>query len=159
MAVDASNLPRRQCRAYHPSGVRCQTKVVEGTAHLEDHQAPDPTDPAMTLNWSNLVAVPDPRLSDPTLSAEAVRGRLAENGIGNGSARLGQVGGEHYKKHKIQPWDVWDEYDLDRYTANAVKYLLRGGDKPGNTRLQDLRKARHYLDKAIEMEEGAGDQT
>ena len=72
---------------------------------------------------------------------------LAEKG-----ARHGQVGGDHYRKHKIQPWDVWDEYDLDRYRANAVKYLLRAGDK--GPAVEDLKKARHYLDKAIEYEKG-----
>jgi hypothetical protein len=127
----------------------------EGVKHLEDHKGVNSQ--GESIGWTDAVAVAGE--TDPTLSAELVREKLAQAGIGNGSARLGQVGGEHYKKHKIQPWDVWDEYDLDRYTANAVKYLLRGGDKPGNTRLQDLRKARHYLDKAIEMEEGSGGQT
>lgn len=71
---------------------------------------------------------------------------LAEKGT-----RHQQVGGDHYRVHRIQPWDVWDEYDLDRYLANCVKYLLRAGDK--GPKVQDLKKARHYLDKAIEREE------
>lgn len=68
------------------------------------------------------------------------------------SARESQVGGDHYRKFRIQPWDVWDEYDLDRYLANCVKYLLRAGRK--GPKIEDLKKARHYLDKAIEREEG-----
>jgi hypothetical protein len=123
----------------------------EGVKHLEDHKGVNAQ--GQPIGWTDAVAVAG-EIGRPDTPYEA-----ATSLIGNGSARLGQVGGEHYKKHKIQPWDVWDEYDLDRYTANAVKYLLRGGDKPGNTRLQDLRKARHYLDKAIEMEEGSGGQT
>lgn len=67
-------------------------------------------------------------------------------------ARERQVAGLHYRKHAIQPWDIIDEYDLSFYAGNALKYLLR--DK-GN-RLEDLKKARHYLDKLIEIEEGKG---
>lgn len=53
----------------------------------------------------------------------------------------------------IDPWAVWDAFDLDRYTANAVKYLLRAGKKDIAPRLDDLKKARDYINKAIEMEE------
>ena len=48
-----------------------------------------------------------------------------------------QVGGQHYKQHKIQPWHIIDEYDLDFYLGNTVKYVLREkGDK-----IEDLEKA------------------
>lgn len=52
----------------------------------------------------------------------------------------------------IDPWAVWDAFDLDRYTANAVKYLLRAGKKDIAPRLDDLVKARNYIEKAIEIE-------
>tara|TARA_R110002167_G_scaffold319391_2_gene525090 strand:+ start:1121 stop:1456 length:336 start_codon:yes stop_codon:yes gene_type:complete len=57
-----------------------------------------------------------------------------------------QVGGSHYKRHSIQPWDIIDEYGLGFYEGNVLKYLLR--DK-GNKR-EDLEKAVHYLEKIIE---------
>ncbi len=56
-----------------------------------------------------------------------------------------QVGGDHYKKHTIQPWDIIDEYKLDYYAGNALKYLLRNKDN----KKQDLEKAKHYLEKMI----------
>ena len=56
-----------------------------------------------------------------------------------------QVGGDHYVKHKIQPWDIIDEYELNYYEGNALKYLLR---EKAN-RLEDLQKAIHYLEKEI----------
>ena len=56
-----------------------------------------------------------------------------------------QVGGDHYKKKKIQPWDIIDEYDLDYYHGNVIKYVLR--DKDGH--VEDLKKAKHYIDKII----------
>lgn len=63
-----------------------------------------------------------------------------------------QVAGEHYRKFKIQPWDIVDEYELSYYAGSALKYLLRAGHK--GAALEDLKKCRHYLDKLIELEEG-----
>lgn len=60
-----------------------------------------------------------------------------------------QIGGDHYSKHKIQPFDVIDEYDLNYYEGNVLKYLLRHKDKNG---IEDLKKAAHYLDVLIEKE-------
>lgn len=59
----------------------------------------------------------------------------------------------HYDGGSIDAWAVWDAFDLDRYTANAVKYLLRAGKKDIAPRLDDLKKAANYIAKAIEMEQ------
>jgi len=59
-----------------------------------------------------------------------------------------QVGGNHYKKHKIQPWDAINDWGLGFFSGNAVKYIARHKDKGG---LEDIKKARHYLDKLIAM--------
>ncbi len=91
----------------------------------------------------------------PTRSAEMVRERLQEvHGIGAkpDAIRDAQVGGDHYRKRKIQPWDIWKEYKLDPWLANVVKYVLRAGHK--GSALEDLKKARHYLDEAIAQREG-----
>lgn len=69
-----------------------------------------------------------------------------------------QVGGDHYKKlGAYQPWEVIDHaFTLEEgrgfYRGSALSYLLRYRDKGG---VEDLKKARHYLDKLIEVEEGA----
>jgi hypothetical protein len=62
-----------------------------------------------------------------------------------------QVGGDHYKQGGEEHWDrVW-RLKMNYWQAAATKYIercyLKG--KPG----EDLRKARHYLDKLIELEE------
>ncbi len=72
------------------------------------------------------------------------------NSIENADPKDMQVGGNHYIGHKIQPWDVIEEYELDYFEGNVLKYLLR---RKVN-RLEDLRKAAHYLAKAIQREEG-----
>lgn len=65
------------------------------------------------------------------------------------SALSRQVGGSHYKEKgsSMQPWAIIDAWGLDFYGGNVLKYLLRAKHKGG---LEDLQKARHYLDKMIE---------
>lgn len=60
-----------------------------------------------------------------------------------------QIGGEHYLGKNIQPLDVIDEYQLDFYLGNVLKYILRKkGDK--YDRIQDLKKAKHYIELYLE---------
>jgi hypothetical protein len=60
-----------------------------------------------------------------------------------------QIGGDHYVKRKIQPWDIIEEYNLDFFEGNALKYLLRWKDKDG---IKDLEKMKHYIEYLIERE-------
>ena len=60
-----------------------------------------------------------------------------------------QVGGEHYKNLKIQPIDYILENNLGYCEANIIKYVTRWRDKNG---IEDLRKAKHYIDILIERE-------
>jgi hypothetical protein len=66
-----------------------------------------------------------------------------------------QVGGNHYKKLKVQPWDVIDACGLGYYEGNAVKYIMRR--KPNASRVEDLRKAIHYLEKQISIVSAEGE--
>ena len=61
-----------------------------------------------------------------------------------------QVGGTHYKKLQIQPWDYILANSLGYCEGSAIKYLSRWRDKGG---IQDLYKAKHFIDKLIEHEE------
>lgn len=65
-----------------------------------------------------------------------------------------QEGGDHYQSKKVQPWDAMQAWmSREEFTGflrgNVIKYVARCKDKGG---LQDLKKARHYLDKLIETE-------
>ena len=59
-----------------------------------------------------------------------------------------QVGGNHYKKYKIQPVEFAFANKMPFLDANAFKYICRHADKNGIT---DLRKARHYLELMAEL--------
>lgn len=60
-----------------------------------------------------------------------------------------QVGGDHYKTEGLQHWDIVHMFGLDYFQGQITKYLFRWRKKNG---LEDLEKARHYLDKYIELE-------
>lgn len=56
---------------------------------------------------------------------------------------------DHYTSCKIQPIDFIVENDLDFLEGNVIKYVARYKRKNG---LEDLQKARQYLDWLIERE-------
>lgn len=62
-----------------------------------------------------------------------------------------QEGGTHYKGEFTQEhWDYAWERGFDFFQYVITKYVERCWKKNG---LEDLRKARHYLDKYIELKE------
>ena len=60
-----------------------------------------------------------------------------------------QIGGDHYKKLKIQPMEYSLANNLNAAQHTVVKYVTRYKDKGG---LQDLEKALHTLEMLIEHE-------
>jgi hypothetical protein len=62
-----------------------------------------------------------------------------------------QVGGGHYKGYAIQPVEFCMKNKLDYCQSNIIKYVVRFRDKNG---LEDLKKAKHYLEMLMEMEYG-----
>lgn len=69
------------------------------------------------------------------------------------AANSTQVGGDHYKKMDVQPWDVVDygprQQAIGFYRYNALKYVMRAGEK-GDFK-EDIAKAHHYLQKLLEI--------
>lgn len=59
-----------------------------------------------------------------------------------------QEGGNHYKKMPIQPVEYCYHNKLGVCESNIIKYVTRWRDKNG---IQDLEKARHYIDLLIEF--------
>jgi hypothetical protein len=64
-----------------------------------------------------------------------------------------QIGGGHYRKGgpgSEQHWDRVARLGLNYFQAMITRYVERYRDKNG---VEDLKKARHFLDKLIELEE------
>lgn len=55
----------------------------------------------------------------------------------------------HYQVGKIEPIEVINDWNLGFNLGNVIKYIARAGRKPDETILDDLRKARFYLDDCI----------
>lgn len=69
-----------------------------------------------------------------------------------GEANKRQVGGSHYKTNGKgeEHWDRVARLGLNYWEACTTKYVERARLKGG---IQDLKKARHFLDKLIELAE------
>lgn len=67
------------------------------------------------------------------------------------SARDRQVGGDHYKGFAIGPTDYILANGLGFCEGNVIKYVSRYPLK--GTPVQDLLKAKHYLEFLIEREQ------
>lgn len=58
---------------------------------------------------------------------------------------------EYYgEDNPFEPIKIIDYYDLNFSLGNVIKYILRAGNKPGEAKLKDLRKAYDYLHHEIE---------
>ena len=67
------------------------------------------------------------------------------------SANQRQIGGSHYKAPgKVEHWDIVAQHGLDYFQGQITKYVMRWKKKGG---IQDLKKAQHFLEKYIEIEE------
>ena len=55
---------------------------------------------------------------------------------------------KHYNQGKFEVIDVIEDWKLGFNLGNAIKYIARAEYK--NNRLEDLRKARWYLEREIE---------
>jgi len=67
------------------------------------------------------------------------------------SALEDQPGGDHYRKHKIQPIEYITANELGFIEGNIVKYATRHQDKGGAA---DVRKIIHYAQLLLELKYG-----
>ncbi len=83
---------------------------------------------------------------DPAKLAEEqrIQGNLGKRALDQ------QVGGGHYKGLAIQPVEYCQRNNLGFCESSVVKYVTRWKEKSG---VEDLRKARHFIDLLIEITE------
>lgn len=97
------------------------------------------------------------KLTDHGLASDRIK---AEEAIMAARRRVGtlpatpcanstQVAGSHYRS-EIQHWDYVIANDLGYFEGQITKYVTRWRKKNG---VQDLHKARHFLQKLIEVAE------
>ena len=73
--------------------------------------------------------------------------RLQKLGIIPNEVRDMNVGASDYSKHLIQPWAIWQEYQLNPWDADIIKRVLR--HKATDTRKMDYEKIIHICQERI----------
>ena len=56
----------------------------------------------------------------------------------------------HYTRGAIEVWDFIRDQDLNYHLGNAIKYIGRAGFKSPRTKIEDLKKAIHYLENELD---------
>lgn len=62
----------------------------------------------------------------------------------------------HYNTGSIEVWDAIEDWGLDFFLGNVIKYTARAGKKRGESAVEDLLKATEYLKKKIELIKASG---
>jgi hypothetical protein len=145
----------------YPSGERCTQEEGHATYHIDEYGNEWwKYEPAMYTKKEEGKSSLSPRCTVMnhdsgnrcTQDAGHVTYHVDEDG--NSWRRLSSEaharGPEYYKVNGMQPWDVIDAFELDYYMGTALKYILRAGRK--GSKLEDLTKAEHFIQKAIERE-------
>ena len=60
-------------------------------------------------------------------------------------------GPTYYQRGSIDVWYFIRDQELNFHLGNAIKYICRAGYK--DSKIQDLKKAIHYLENELEHEE------
>ena len=58
---------------------------------------------------------------------------------------------QHYKSGKIETIEVIEDWNLDFHLGNAIKYISRAGKKDPEKEIEDLKKAKWYLERKISL--------
>ena len=152
--ADVSRSAAPRCRAYNRSSLlRCWgPHLDEPFVHSGNHWYKEPGSEDITCFTKPLVKYLT-RDQSALLDPETDSVRDVVEGVSK--ADRTQVGGDHYSRMGISPWTVIEALGMDFFQGNALKYLMRAGRKNPDP-LEDLKKARHYIDKCIERAEAAG---
>ncbi len=90
----------------------------------------------------------------------SVKIEVGSEGAGGGSGGVGSSDVQlpdlvnhppHYTTGAIEHADLVKDWGLDYFLGNCTKYICRAGKKVGADPLQDLEKARWYLNRKIQL--------
>ncbi len=102
-----------------------------------EHDAPDRCDKYVDLNFCGSLK-PSIEITEPLTTAPT-------------SALDSQVGGNHYKSYKIQPYEFFLAKQIPHHKAAIMRRILRYDHETGKG-LEDLQKIKHEVELIIELE-------
>lgn len=123
-------------------------EVYNRSKRASEPRKPKPAETSNFLQAPTLKSDPLPETYEQLLKQTSDEFNAPEINIE--SPLLSQVGGSHYKDMAIQPITYILANNIGFAEGNIIKYISRYKAKNG---LQDLKKARHFIDILIEHEE------
>ena len=135
-----NNELRREWVRWDGKGKPTYTGMVEVTFRDGDTERGQST----SFRWSHVDSRADIvawRPALPSVDSEKVETALDT-----------QIGGEHYKKHAIQPVEFITKNKLGFLEGCVIKRICRYEDKNGR---EDLEKIKHEIDLLIELKYGS----
>jgi hypothetical protein len=89
------------------------------------------------------------------LQEDVLNRESALNPLGDGRAVMKDMINhpDHYTYSSIEPIDVIEAWGLQFHLGNALKYISRAGKKDPNKTLEDIKKAKWYIDRYISVNE------
>lgn len=88
----------------------------------------------------------DPQANSRMLDEDTYKA-LTRLGILDTSVRSYNRGASDYSQHVIQPWSIWQDWNLNPWDADIVKRVLR--TKQGDARRLDYEKIIHICEERI----------
>lgn len=82
---------------------------------------------------------------DDKLYAELLKLGIINEEMNN--VRDHNVGTSDYSQHIIQPWTIWQDWNLNPWDADIIKRVLR--NKLSNSRIEDYEKIIHICQERI----------
>ena len=82
-----------------------------------------------------------------TISVELMKRLIALGIVHSNGVRDYNVGDSNYAKHTIQPWAIWQDWNLNPWDGDIIKRTLR--DKTGDVRKLDYEKIIHICQERI----------
>ena len=110
----------------------------------------------MSSNSSDSASSPNEPIATPTYLSNPASGRSGCNlpsislPTSSSPAKGTKYDPDHYHG-SVEPWDLIAAQELDFFSGNIIKYVVRAGKKDGESVLDDLIKAQVYLKKLIEI--------
>lgn len=115
-----------------------------GIARMSRHNFRKLTDEELQQRQQNVGTATDDGMA--AIPQDLFR-KLQRLGIIPNEVRSMNVGASDYSRHLIQPWAIWQDYDLNPWDADIVKRVLR--HKATDTRRMDYEKIIHICRERI----------
>ena len=139
----------------YKDSLRVEFRFWDGQENVYVVTAEDGITLMLMERYAELQEAADPQLEFYSrLLDEDTYKALMRLGILDTSVRAYNRGTSDYSRHIIQPWSIWQDYNLNPWDADIVKRILR--TKQGDSRRLDYEKIIHICEERIRQIDNEG---